>query len=234
MQMKAFGCLYKHAAFAIEYRIHLQRECNTAYSSEQTAMSTKSFSAQVSHPIPMRVCRDVYSTIYHYLLSVHMHSTQQLAGWLAICTAAFNQTASTVACNRPFAWTCVRSALQTLCFCFCIQIHHYSMCISRVFRKGGVITSLDEYTSISSSTANDVASASHPSTAAPASLGPQIGFSNVGYQLLKRAGWQEGQGLGSSQQGRSIPLAACHQQASQWMGAWFGASLELGHRMIPD
>ena len=49
-------------------------------------------------------------------------------------------------------------------------------------------------------------------------LGPQIASSNVGYQLLQRAGWTEGQGLGSNQQGRPIPLGAYHQQARQGIG----------------
>lgn len=49
-------------------------------------------------------------------------------------------------------------------------------------------------------------------------LGPQILTSNVGYQLLQRAGWVEGQGLGRNQQGRPIPLGAYHQQARQGIG----------------
>lgn len=49
-------------------------------------------------------------------------------------------------------------------------------------------------------------------------LGPQITSSNVGYQLLQKAGWTEGQGLGSNQQGRPIPLGAYHQQARQGIG----------------
>ena len=50
-------------------------------------------------------------------------------------------------------------------------------------------------------------------------LGPQIDASNVGYQLLQKAGWQEGQGIGAYQQGRAIPLAAYHQQARHGIGA---------------
>ena len=49
-------------------------------------------------------------------------------------------------------------------------------------------------------------------------LGPQITSSNVGYQLLQKAGWTEGQGLGSNQQGQPIPLGAYHQQARQGIG----------------
>lgn len=50
-------------------------------------------------------------------------------------------------------------------------------------------------------------------------LGPQITASNVGYQLLQKAGWQEGQGIGIHQQGRPIPLSAYHQQARHGIGA---------------
>ena len=53
----------------------------------------------------------------------------------------------------------------------------------------------------------------------PDRLGPQIATSNVGYQLLQKAGWQEGQGIGANQQGRPVPLAAYHQQARQGIGA---------------
>ena len=49
-------------------------------------------------------------------------------------------------------------------------------------------------------------------------LGPRIDPCNVGYQLLQKAGWAEGQGLGSNQQGRPIPLGAYHQQARQGIG----------------
>ena len=50
-------------------------------------------------------------------------------------------------------------------------------------------------------------------------LGPQISSSNVGYQLLQKAGWQEGQGIGIHQQGRPVPLSAYHQQARHGIGA---------------
>ena len=53
----------------------------------------------------------------------------------------------------------------------------------------------------------------------PDRLGPQIAASNVGYQLLQKAGWSEGQGIGANQQGRPVPLAAYHQQARQGIGA---------------
>ena len=114
---------------------------------------------------------------------------------------------------QNFQTICVVTPLREtpLCLRTCI-----SKC--RVFRKGGVITSLDGYTAVPSSTSTAAQTASHPPSAPPTRLGPQIGSSNVGYRLLKQAGWQEGQGLGSSQQGRSIPLAAYHQQVShlQW------------------
>lgn len=64
-------------------------------------------------------------------------------------------------------------------------------------------------------------------------LGPQIASSNIGYQLLQRAGWTEGQGLGSSQQGRPIPLGAYHQQARQGIGA-SNQQAERQQRSQPD
>lgn len=86
----------------------------------------------------------------------------------------------------------------------------------RVFRKGGVMTALGEYIA----EANSVSVTSQHITAQPSShkLGPQISTSNVGYQLLQKAGWAEGQGLGRNQQGRPIPLGAYHQQARQGIG----------------
>ena len=57
-------------------------------------------------------------------------------------------------------------------------------------------------------------------------LGPQIATSNVGYQLLQKAGWAEGQGLGRNQQGRPIPLGAYHQQARQGIGV---ATMQADH-----
>ena len=78
------------------------------------------------------------------------------------------------------------------------------------------MTALGEYIA----EANTAPTAPRHRSAQPSShrLGPQIASSNVGYQLLQRAGWTEGQGLGSNQQGRPIPLAAYHQQARQGIG----------------
>ncbi|KAL3147163.1 hypothetical protein ABBQ32_002670 [Trebouxia sp. C0010 RCD-2024] len=78
------------------------------------------------------------------------------------------------------------------------------------------MTALGEYIA----EANSVSVTSQHITAQPSShkLGPQISTSNVGYQLLQKAGWAEGQGLGRNQQGRPIPLGAYHQQARQGIG----------------
>ncbi|KAL3136541.1 hypothetical protein ABBQ38_005789 [Trebouxia sp. C0009 RCD-2024] len=87
---------------------------------------------------------------------------------------------------------------------------------ARVFRKGGVMTALGEYIA----EVNTLSVTPRHMNAQPSShkLGPQIATSNVGYQLLQKAGWAEGQGLGRNQQGRPIPLGAYHQQARQGIG----------------
>ena len=46
----------------------------------------------------------------------------------------------------------------------------------------------------------------------------QLGESNVGFQLLQKAGWRSGQGLGASEQGQTEPLAAWHQQGRAGIG----------------
>ncbi|DBB01638.1 TPA: hypothetical protein ACH3X1_000275 [Trebouxia sp. C0004] len=86
----------------------------------------------------------------------------------------------------------------------------------RVFERGGVMTALGEYVAEANSTPSPV---SHKPASASNRLGPQISSSNVGYQLLQKAGWQEGQGIGINQQGRPIPLSAYHQQARHGIGA---------------
>ena len=45
-----------------------------------------------------------------------------------------------------------------------------------------------------------------------------ISASNVGFRLLKRAGWQEGQGLGAQEQGRTQPLQAQPNQGLKGLG----------------
>ncbi|DBA80054.1 TPA: hypothetical protein ACH3X2_007544 [Trebouxia sp. C0005] len=88
----------------------------------------------------------------------------------------------------------------------------------RVFERGGVMTALGEYVAEANSAA-DPAPVSRKPASATNRLGPQISSSNVGYQLLQKAGWQEGQGIGINQQGRPIPLSAYHQQARHGIGA---------------
>lgn len=46
----------------------------------------------------------------------------------------------------------------------------------------------------------------------------QLGDCNVGFQLLQKAGWRSGQGLGASEQGQTEPLAAWHQQGRAGIG----------------
>ncbi|DBB05130.1 TPA: hypothetical protein ACH3X3_010386 [Trebouxia sp. C0006] len=86
----------------------------------------------------------------------------------------------------------------------------------RVFERGGVMTALGEYVAEANSKPAPV---SRKLASASSRLGPQISSSNVGYQLLQKAGWQEGQGIGINQQGRPIPLSAYHQQARHGIGA---------------
>mmetsp|Transcript_37628 Transcript_37628/g.83774 ORF Transcript_37628/g.83774 Transcript_37628/m.83774 type:complete len:324 (-) Transcript_37628:153-1124(-) len=45
-----------------------------------------------------------------------------------------------------------------------------------------------------------------------------IAADNVGYRLLKKAGWQEGAGLGASEQGRKAPVPAWLQQGNRGIG----------------
>lgn len=54
----------------------------------------------------------------------------------------------------------------------------------RTFRKGGVITSLDEYTAVPSHTAAGLGPAAAPPSGPPARLGPQIQTSNTGHPIL--------------------------------------------------
>ena len=79
------------------------------------------------------------------------------------------------------------------------------------------MTALGEYVAEASTAATPAGRKS--SSSSSSRLGPQIASSNVGYQLLRKAGWQEGQGIGINQQGRPIPLSAYHQQARHGIGA---------------
>ena len=40
----------------------------------------------------------------------------------------------------------------------------------------------------------------------------------MGFQLLQKAGWRSGQGLGAAEQGQTEPLAAWHQQGRAGIG----------------
>lgn len=61
---------------------------------------------------------------------------------------------------------------------------------------------------------------SFPATGFQAAGGVQYGISkhNVGYQLLRKAGWKEGTGLGAQQQGRRQPLAPAAVQGQVGLG----------------
>ena len=97
-----------------------------------------------------------------------------------------------------------------------VTTHKPATSSCRLFRKGGTMTALGEYVAESSRTPAPVKRKPASNTTR---LGPQIASSNVGYQLLRKAGWQEGQGIGINQQGRPIPLSAYHQQARHGIGA---------------
>ena len=101
----------------------------------------------------------------------------------------------------------------------------------RVFRKGGTMTALGEYIAESKTTPAPVR---RKNATKPDRLGPQIAASNVGYQLLQKAGWQEGQGVGANQQGRAIPLAAYHQQARHGIGAGESSEASRAGRKRPS
>lgn len=59
----------------------------------------------------------------------------------------------------------------------------------------------------------------HPGAAAhTASAKRPIDRSNLGYKLLSRAGWQEGQGLGANEQGMAAPLAVSYHKGNTGLG----------------
>jgi hypothetical protein len=57
----------------------------------------------------------------------------------------------------------------------------------------------------------------YPATKAP-NGSAAIGAKNVGFQLLKKAGWEEGSGLGASNQGRKEPLQLPIQKGNEGLG----------------
>jgi hypothetical protein len=56
---------------------------------------------------------------------------------------------------------------------------------------------------------------------------PAINSSNVGFRLLKKAGWQEGTGLGASNQGPKEPLQLPVQVATAGLGFSKGPDVTL-------
>lgn len=59
--------------------------------------------------------------------------------------------------------------------------------------------------------------------AGAAFVGPSLDYGipsdNVGFQLLRKAGWQPGAGLGAESQGRRMPLEQSQQKGRQGLGA---------------
>lgn len=192
--------------------IHGTNSVNLTYA----AHMTPSYSHFLCLPIPSAICK-ASSTASRY--AMYMRRFLSLIKPFHLMNQTMLVFSRTAAHPKrvPACWL-ISQVLQNTA-----ELSHvilYSCCVVlfcyRLFRKGGVITSLDDYTSLASSTATGGGPPAQTPAGPSARLGPQIGSANVGYQLLKRAGWQEGQGLGSSQQGRSIPLAAFHQQVHQY------------------
>jgi hypothetical protein len=86
------------------------------------------------------------------------------------------------------------------------------------------------------STAAAAAAAAHP--AAPSVFGSSskrpIDRGNVGYQLLQKAGWREGSGLGREEQGMSAPLQVQPQKGNKGLGFAPQDPLQLQRQQIAD
>jgi G-patch domain len=65
--------------------------------------------------------------------------------------------------------------------------------------------------------------AEYSGAAGTAFVGPSLNYgipeSNTGFQLLRKAGWQPGAGLGAESQGRRMPLEQSQQKGRQGLGA---------------
>jgi hypothetical protein len=91
------------------------------------------------------------------------------------------------------------------------------------------------YRTTSARSANSTAAAAaHP--AAPSAFGSSskrpIDRSNVGYQLLQKAGWREGSGLGRQEQGMAAPLQVQPQKGSKGLGFSPQDPLQLQRQQI--
>jgi hypothetical protein len=86
------------------------------------------------------------------------------------------------------------------------------------------------------STAAAADAAAHP--AAPSAFGSSskrpIDRGNVGYQLLQKAGWREGSGLGREEQGMSAPLQVQLQKGNKGLGFAPQDLLQLQRQQIAD
>eukprot|EP00850_Spirogloea_muscicola_P010141 SM000058S18571 [mRNA] locus=s58:616447:618037:+ [translate_table: standard] len=64
-----------------------------------------------------------------------------------------------------------------------------------------------------------------PERAGGGSGAPQLGEENIGYQLLKKAGWKEDRGLGAAEQGRLRPVSARLKRNKLGIGAEDNSSM---------
>jgi hypothetical protein len=89
-------------------------------------------------------------------------------------------------------------------------------------------------TASSRSTRSTAAAAAHP--AAPSAFGSSskrpIDRGNVGYQLLQKAGWREGSGLGRQEQGMAAPLQVQPQKGNKGIGFAPQDPLQLQQQQI--
>jgi hypothetical protein len=89
-------------------------------------------------------------------------------------------------------------------------------------------------TSACSASNTAAAAAAHP--AAPSAIGSSskrpIDRKNVGYQLLQKAGWKEGSGLGRQEQGMAAPLQVQPQKGGKGLGFAPQDPLQLQRQQI--
>jgi hypothetical protein len=92
------------------------------------------------------------------------------------------------------------------------------------------------HTASTRSTRSTAAAAAHPT--APSAYGSSskrpIDRGNVGYQLLQKAGWREGSGLGREGQGMAAPLQVQPQKGSKGLGFVPQDPLQLQRQQIAD
>lgn len=178
-------------------------------------VTSASLFPRVAYQLPLAVNPSCTSSLQEHLQAMLPHQTLNLS----LQDRAPGNTSSTVMWQRgnTLPSQCALIAMHSSTYQIDCQLDtDFDVVERRVFRKGGVMTALGEYIA----EVNTLSVTPRHMNAQPSShkLGPQIATSNVGYQLLQKAGWAEGQGLGRNQQGRPIPLGAYHQQARQGIG----------------